>query len=93
MAEGFIVLELLKKLGVVREERGNHAFQRLVVLDSSVLSVGVLLGVLVSLVGGDLLGDLVGDAALHTLGIGKKAAELVIERLEDVGQVSTGSRS
>lgn len=45
-SEGIVVLELLKELGVVFKERGDDAFERLIVLDPSVLTIGVLLGVL-----------------------------------------------
>jgi hypothetical protein len=80
-------------LGIVFEERGDDSFERLVVLDSGVLSVGVLLGVLVSSIGGDFLGDLVGDADLHALGIGEQPAELVIERTPLKSTCWSSSRS
>ena len=46
-AERLVVLELLKELGVVLEHRGDHSFERLVVLDAGVLPVRILPGVLV----------------------------------------------
>jgi hypothetical protein len=54
MTEGLIVLELLEELRVVNEKRGDHPLERLVVLDSRILAVGVHFGVLVGLVGGNL---------------------------------------
>ena len=61
--------------------------ERLVVLDAGVLLVGVLHGVLVGLVGGDLRRDLLGDQPADPVGVGPgDVAELVVEGLEDVAR-------
>ena len=86
-AEGFVVLELLEELRIIFEERGDDTLQCLVVLDLSILPVGVLLRVLILLVGRHLLGDFAGDALLHALRIRKQPSIHVVELLHDIGQL------
>ena len=84
VAERFIVLELLEKLGIIGEKRRDDTFKRLVVFNASVLPVRILLGVLVSLVGGNFLWNFVRNALIHSLGVGKESAELVVESFYDI---------
>ncbi len=57
-------------------------------LDAGVLPVGVLHGVLVGLVRGDLGRNLFGDDLADLVAVlPVDVAELVVERLQDVGQV------
>src|SRR4051794_23837968 len=80
-----IVAELFEQLGVIFHEADDYACERLVVLDPSVLLVGVLLRVLIGFVRRNLLWNLVRNQLANPVGIlPGDVAELVIERLEDV---------
>jgi hypothetical protein len=50
MAERLIVLELFKKLSIIREECCDYPFQGLIVLNAGVLAIRVLAGILICLV-------------------------------------------
>ena len=86
--EGLVVAELLEEFGVVLQHRGHHTRQGLVVLDSGILPVRVLLGILVGRVGGHPGGDLLCDQLVDAICIGPRdVAELVVERLQNARQV------
>ena len=67
MAERLIVLELLKKLRIIRKECCDHPFQGFIVLDSGVLTIRVLPSILVRLICRNLRRYLVSDPLLHSL--------------------------
>ena len=64
-----VIAELLEELRVVLHHPDDHPRQRLVVLDPSVLLVGVLLRISIGGVGRDFLRDLIGDQLPDSVGV------------------------
>ena len=85
--ERLVVVELFEEFGVVGEEGGDGACQRLVVLDAGVLTIGVGHGVLVRLVSSHLRGQFLGEHFQNPVVVFPfDVAEALVELADDIGE-------